>query len=68
MNENKFKRQIAPGIWEDVDGNPHFNIHELLSLHGLEDTLENRAIATDEIVKLIRERNPQTIIVGRPDA
>jgi hypothetical protein len=60
------RNDIAPGIWLDEKGHPHFDIPELLALAGLEDTLENRQAATEIAVHLIRKHAPRATIVGTP--
>jgi hypothetical protein len=52
---DQLSRRIAPGIWEDVQGNPHWSIPELLELMDLEDTPENRARVLDTIREVERE-------------
>lgn len=64
-NRNKLGKRIAPGIWEDKDGNPHFSLPELLALFKIEDTPENRKIATDNIIAMLRKANPDATIVER---
>lgn len=66
-NENRdiMKKRIAPGIWEDMDGNVHFSLPELLAFFELEDTPENRRIATENIRETIRKQNPDCTIVER---
>jgi len=58
---NQFKRQLAPGIWEDMNGNPHFSLPELLALVGLEDTPEHRAKLAAKIRATIAEANPAKV-------
>ncbi len=65
-NRNKLGKRISPGIWEDKDGNVHFSLPELLALFELEDTPENRAIATENIKEMLRKQHPEVIIVERP--
>lgn len=65
-NRNKLGKLIAPGIWEDKDGNVHFSLPELLALFELEDTPENRAIATENIKEMLRKQCPDVTIVERP--
>lgn len=50
-NRNKLKQRIAPGLWEDMDGNFHWSLPELLALVELEDTDENRA----KLVEMLKE-------------
>lgn len=64
-NRNRLKKRIAPGIWEDKDGNLHYSLPELLALFELEDTPENRRIATENIREVIRKQNPAATIVER---
>lgn len=64
-NRNKLRKRHAPGIWEDRDGNVHFSLPELLELFELEDTPENRRIATENIRAMIRKQNPDATIVER---
>lgn len=47
-------RRIAPGIWIDGDGNPHWSILELLEMVDLEDTPANRAQVAETIEKQLR--------------
>jgi hypothetical protein len=67
---DQLSRRIAPGIWEDVQGNPHWSIPELLQLFDLEDTPENRARVTDTIREVLLRKNPHATIVfrERPDS
>ncbi len=54
---NVVKRIIAPGIWQDGDGNVHWSIPGLLAVADIEDTPANR-LAVMQIVKdVIRKRN-----------
>jgi hypothetical protein len=62
---NVLGKRIAPGIWEDKDGNPHFSLPELLALFDLEDTPRNREIAAANIREVIRQKNPAAKIVER---
>ncbi len=62
---NKLGRRIAPGMWEDADGNPHFSLPELLVFFELEDTPENRSIATKNIIEALRRDKPDLTIVER---
>lgn len=41
------------------------SLPELLAAFGIEDTPENRAIATENIKAMIREKNPGAMIVER---
>ena len=64
-NRNKLGKRLAPGVWTDKDGGLHFSLPELLALFELEDTPENRAIATDNIRAMLREQCPDAKIVER---
>lgn len=64
-NRNKLGRQIAPGIWEDANGNPHFSLPDLLALVDLPDTLENRKRVTDMIRQMLQEQDPEVRIIER---
>ena len=57
-NRNVVKKIIAPGIWEDMNGQLHFNVPELLMLFGLEDTPENHRICIENIKQVIEQLNP----------
>lgn len=41
-NTNRKKRDIAPGIWEDMNGQSHISVPEVLAHLGLPITAENR--------------------------
>ena len=45
LPRNQMRRRIAPGIWEDMEGNPHISVTELLDMVGLPNTPENCAAA-----------------------
>lgn len=62
---NKLGKQIAPGIWEDADGIPHFNIPDLLALFDLPNTSENRKIVKDMLVELMKKHSPNAPILYR---
>jgi hypothetical protein len=62
---NRMKKRIAPGIWEDLDGNIHWSIAELLMLVDLPDTPENREAVTAMLRQQMRAINPQAMIVER---
>lgn len=64
-NRNRLKKRIAPGIWEDMDGNLHYSLPELLALFELEDTPDNRRIATENIRDVVSKANPAATIVER---
>lgn len=59
------KRRIAPGIWEDMEGNIHWSLTELLELADLPDTPENRAIVTAMLKEQMQEINPDMTIIER---
>lgn len=62
---NLMKRRIAPGIWEDMEGNIHWSLTELLELADLPDTPENRAIVTAMLKEQMQEINPDMTIIER---
>lgn len=64
-NRNTVRQVIAPGIWEDEDGNAHFSLPDLLKVADLEDTPENRQRVTAMIRQLINDQNPGALIVER---
>jgi len=53
------KKRIAPGIWEDGDGNIHWSVPELLRMVALPDTPENR----EAVMAIVR----QAVGAVRPD-
>jgi len=64
-HRNNFKRQIAPGIWEDTAGGIHYNVPELLALFDLPDTPEDRARAMASIKDTLSKQVPWTKIIER---
>jgi len=58
-------RRIAPGIWQDVEGNPHFSIPELLALVGLPDTPEHHDRLKASLRELLASEMPEAKIVER---
>lgn len=65
-NRNKLGKRIAPGIWEDASGNPHFSLPELLALVDLEDNPANRKAVTEMLRDLMKKKCPDAKIVERP--
>lgn len=59
---NEIKRIVAPGLWEDMNGQLHINVPVLLKLFDLEDTPENHKIAIANIQQVIRDQNPEATI------
>lgn len=64
-NRDICKRIIAPGVWEDADGNLHFAIPEILAHCDLEDTPENRALATQMAREALLVARPDVLIIER---
>lgn len=62
---DQMKRRIAFGIWEDMNGDIHWSITELLELFQIEDTPENRARVEETIRDGIRKQRPEVKIVVR---
>lgn len=56
-------RRIAPGLWQDADGDLHFSVPELLALVELEDTPENRAAVVRSIEESIKTVAPDIPII-----
>jgi hypothetical protein len=56
--KKRFKRQLAPGFWEDTDGAVHISIPDVLAHFGLEDTPENRSLAVSYIRGGLAEMAP----------
>lgn len=68
LPRNQMKRRIAPGIWEDKDGDIHWSIPELLALVDLPDTAENRQIVTEMLRNMLRKAGSPVIIDrAKPD-
>jgi hypothetical protein len=67
MNEgrNILKRYHAPGLWEDIDGNIHWSLPDVLKHIGVEDTPENRKEAMAAIQELVRNINPSAHLLFR---
>lgn len=68
---NKLGKRIAPGFWEDADGNAHVSIPELMQVVGLEDTPENHEKVKQMIVEMLtKDNNPDQSIIFRktPDS
>ena len=62
---NTLGKRIAPGFWEDADGNPHVSITELLALVELEDTPENHEIVKQMLVSMVKEKHPDKPVIFR---
>ena len=63
--------RIAPGLWIDGEGNPHWSVPELLALVDLPDTPENRAAVIRLARESMDEHLPETepiLILQKPDA
>lgn len=65
--ENTLQRRIAPGIWIDANGDPHWSIPELLELADLPDTPETRVAVVQMLKELLQEHHPWAKIIERPD-
>lgn len=64
LEKSRMKKcDVAPGIWEDENGDPHFDIPALLQLFELEDHAENREIASRNLRDMLRERMPKAAII-----
>lgn len=57
-----FVRWIWPGIWEDTEGDHHFDVAAILSHLGIPDTPENRALAT----RVLTQRLAMLLPPGAP--
>lgn len=64
-NRNKLSHIISTGIWEDADGNMHFNVPDLLKMVDLEDTAENREKVKAMVHEIVAEYIPDTTIIDR---
>lgn len=62
---NLKKRDIAPGIWEDEEGNPHIDVPALLQIFGLEETEENKKVVMDGVEKMLKARFPEIKVIQR---
>jgi len=62
---NSMKRRIGVGIWEDMDGNIHWSLNELLEMVELPDTAENRAIVEAMLTKQLKRNCPGVKIIRR---
>jgi hypothetical protein len=62
---NTLKRRLGPGCWEDMDGNIHFSIPDILAAMKLEDTPENREIAQKFMKSHIEQESPSTKVIVR---
>ena len=60
-----FSKRIAPGIWQDAEGNFHHSTRELLAMVGLEDTPENRDALKRLITQVLKQHNPNVTIIER---
>ena len=69
LPRNQMRRRIAPGIWEDMEGNPHISVTELLDMVGLPNTPENCAAAMKSLNEIVRQQNPNATLInrGKPD-
>lgn len=56
---------VAPGIYLDRAGNPHFSIEELLAFVHLEDTPANRATVTRTVEEWITKNFPGVEIIAQ---
>lgn len=65
--ENRFrlKRRICPGLWIDMNDDPHWSLTEILEAEGLPDTPENRKEISDMIQGIVRSHNPNAQIQFR---
>jgi hypothetical protein len=61
------KKQWAPGIWEDIEGNIHWSIPDLLAHVGLPNTKENRARAKETLERMIAQHQGRAIYREHPD-
>ncbi len=55
-------RDLAPGFWLDGNGNPHISIPELLAAFEMEDTPENRKLATEMVQEITRANGLPTLL------
>jgi hypothetical protein len=65
---NSVAKTLAPGIWIDTDGNPHFSLPDILKAHGYEDNTENRMMLTHVLKEMFRAENPETKFLEREEA
>lgn len=63
---NKLGKRIAPGFWEDADGNGHVSITELMEMFEIEDTPENHEQIKKMLVEMLSNKNnPNQKIIFR---
>ena len=71
INQDKsiqFKRWLdAPTccLWEDRNGNAHWDVPKLLTMADLPATEENIRWVSEAIVKLMADRNPNVEVIER---
>ncbi len=65
LPRNQMRRRLAPGIWEDMEGNVHWSVTELLEFIEMEDTPANRTAVTEILNKIVRENVPKATIINR---
>lgn len=67
---NICKRYVMPGIWVDMNNNPHISLPELLDHFEIEDTPENRemaaVIAKDAIRQAFADAGQTVRLISRP--
>jgi hypothetical protein len=67
LGRNTMAKRIAPGIWQDADGNVHFSVPEMMKQSGIENTPENlkecmelcRQVAERDGIKPIMRLKPE---------
>jgi len=65
---NQFKRWLdAPVccLWEDQNGNPHWDVPKLLSMADLPATEENIRIVSEAIKKMMGDIHPNVGVIER---
>ncbi len=65
LRRNQKHLRIAPGFWEDIQGNPHISERELLAMVGLPSTPENCAAAMKSLNEMFRQQNPNATLINR---
>jgi hypothetical protein len=63
--EDTLKRWLAPGAWEDANGNIHFALPDLLKHFGMADSPDNRRHLT-RVIREIMEKEGSSV-VERPN-
>lgn len=66
LPHNKIRRQLCPGVWEDLEGGLHFSVPDILAYLDVTDTPENRENTLKLFEELLREQLPNAKIIIRP--